>query len=133
MTPEEIEEMLGAMSLNSVPKETQIPLRPPGSYKRVAKIALSPLDGEKASPAVELTDQERAKFDTLSAQIEVLFGKTKLTLGELAALREGDLLPLDELGEDLVDIYVNGSKMARGEVIAVDGHFGVKIASFTKK
>jgi len=94
LTPEEIEGMVKVMSLEPVSKEAKIPLRPPGSYKSIAKVALSPMEGEKAPPLAEFTDQEMAKFESLTAQIEVVFGKTKLTLKELAALKEGHFAKL---------------------------------------
>ena len=133
LTSEEIDEMVKAMSLKPIAKETKIPLRPPGSYKNLAKVALSPIEGEVAPPRAELTDRELAQLGSLKAEVEVLFGKTKCTLKELAALEEGHLIPLDDLCDDLVDIYVNGSKIGRGEIVAVDDHFGVKSITFTKK
>ncbi len=133
LTSEEIDEMVKAMSFKPVAKETKIPLRPPGSYKTIAKVALSPIEGEIASPRAELTERDFDQFGSVKAEIKVLFGKNKFTLKELAALEEGHLIPLEDLCDDLVDIYVNGSKIGRGEIVAVDDHFGVKIIAFTKR
>ena len=134
-TPDEIEDIVKAMSQKTPTQEetAKIPLRPPGSYKKLAKVVFSPIEGEKPRPLTELTDKEITDFESLKAHIEVVYGKTKLTLKELAALEEGSLLPLEDLCDDLVDIYVNGTKIGRGEVVAVDGQFGVRIISFTKK
>jgi len=131
-TPDEIEGIVKAMS-QEAPSEEKIPLLPPGSYGTVSKVAFTPIEGEKPRPLSELTEKELSDFETLKAHIEVVFGKTKLTLKELAALEEGSLLPLDDLCDDLVDIYVNGTKIGRGEVVAVDGQFGVKIICFAQK
>lgn len=133
-TPDEIEGIVKAMSQKPPTEEEaqKIPLRPPGSYGKASKVAFSPIEGEKPRPLSELTEREYTNFENLKAHVEVVFGKTKLTLKELASLEEGALLPLDELCDDLVDIYVNGTKVGRGEVVTVDGRFGVKIISFTK-
>lgn len=133
-TPDEIEGIVNAMS-QETPNENggKIPLLPPGSYGPVSKVAFTPIEGEKPRPLSELTEREMADFENLKAHVEVVFGKTKLTLKELAALEEGSLLPLDDLCDDLVDIYVNGTKVGRGEVVAVDGQFGVKIVNFVQK
>lgn len=130
----ELEDMVHAMSQKepSSEEKSKIPLLPPGSYTKLRKVGFSPIEGQKAPPLAEFTEKELSSLADLKATIEVVYGKTKLSLKELAALKEGSLLPLDELCDDLVDIYVNGKKMARGEVVAVDGQYGVKIISFTK-
>lgn len=110
----------------------KIPLRAKGSYSPPAKVGFSPLPGEIPRPLPELTGKEVAQFEALKAQLEVVFGRTTLTLKELATLQEGSLLPLDDLCDDLVDIFINGEKIGRGEVVKVDDHFGVKLVSFTK-
>lgn len=132
-TPQEIEKIIQSMD-QPPPKEKggKIPLRAPGSYGAVSKVAFAPLEGEKLRPLDTLTEKEFHNFSTLKAHVEVIFGKTKLTLKELAALQPGSLLPLEELCDDLVDIYVNGTKVGRGEIVAVEGSFGVKIVSFTQ-
>lgn len=133
-TPDEIEGIMKAMSQKTPTKEetTKVPLRPPGAYKKLAKVSFSPLDREKLRQLKELSEQEKTSLGTLNAHIEVVFGKTKLSLKELASIEKGTLVHLDELCDDLVDIYVNGIKIGRGEVVAVDDHYGVKIVSFTK-
>ncbi|MCH9627135.1 MAG: hypothetical protein S4CHLAM2_07700 [Chlamydiales bacterium] len=133
-TSDEIEGIVKAMSQQppSTKEDDKIPLRPPGSYGAISRVAFTPIEGDKPRPLTELTDRELTDFADLKAEIEIVFGKTKLTLRELAVLEEGSLLPLDDLCDDLADIYVNGTKVGRGEVVAVDGQFGVKIVSFTK-
>ncbi len=131
LTPEEIEGIMSAINQDPPSKETleKIPLRPPGSYGSIGKVAFSPLEGEKPRPLTELDEKEMGQFSELKATIEVVYGKTKLSLQELMALQEESLISLDDLCDDLVDIYANGTKIGRGEVVAVDGQFGVKIVT----
>lgn len=129
-TTKEIEEIIEAMSQAPPDKEAKIPLRSPGNYQSITKVVFSPLEGEKPRPLPHLTEKEMGNWEETRVQVEVLYGKTKLTLKELAGLQEGSLIPLDDLCDDLVEIYVNGIKVGRGEVVAVDGQFGVKIVSF---
>lgn len=133
-TPDEIEGIVKAMSQKQLTQEekSKVPLRPPGSYGKIARIAFTPLPGETPRPLEALSCKAKSELEDLKADIEVVFGKATLTLKELGALEKGTLLPLDELCDDLVDIFVNGSKIGRGEIVAVDNHFGVKIVSFTK-
>ena len=133
-TPDEIEGIVKAMSPKKLSEEekSKVPLRPPGSYGKITKVAFSPLLGETPRPLAELSGKELSALEDLKAHIEVVFGSTTLTLKELAGLEKGTLLPFNELCDDLVDIFVNGSKIGRGEIVAVDNRFGVKIVSFTK-
>ncbi|MCC5832304.1 MAG: FliM/FliN family flagellar motor switch protein [Chlamydiales bacterium] len=132
-TPDEIEGIVKAISQEPSEEEGgKIPVLPPGSYGPISKVAFTPISGEKPRPLSLLSEKERSSFEHLKAHVEVVFGKTKLTLKELAALEEGSLLPLDELCDDLVDIYVNHIKIGRGEVVTVDGRYGVKIISFVQ-
>lgn len=132
--PDEIEDIVQAMSQKKLTEgeKAKIPLLPPASFKKIAKLALSPLNGQQPRPLDELTSKEMGNLELLKAEIEVFFGKTRLTLKELAALEKGSLLPLEDLCDDLVDIYANGCKIGRGEIVAVDGRYGIKIVSFTK-
>jgi flagellar motor switch protein FliN/FliY len=134
-TQDELTGIVHAMSQKKLTEEekSKIPLRPPATYKKKSKIGLSPLFGEIPRPLEDLSDTDTSALEMLKVQVEVIFGKAHLTLKELASLEEGSLLPLEDLCDDLVDIYANGVKVGRGEIVAVDGHFGVKIVTFTKK
>jgi flagellar motor switch protein FliN len=133
-TPNELEGIVKAMSQKKLSEEekSKIPLRSRGSYGKPARVVFSPLLGELPRPIHELTGKEQRELEDLKVDVEVVFGQTTLTLKELAALEKGELLPLDDLCDDLVDIYVNGVKMGRAEVVTIDNHFGIKIISFTK-
>ncbi|MCH9611319.1 MAG: FliM/FliN family flagellar motor switch protein [Chlamydiae bacterium] len=127
-SPDEIESIVKAINVEPQKLE-EVPLKPQGQY--VSKVAFSPLDGEKPRPLKELTEREHSRFGHLKASVEVIFGRTKMTLNELAAIKEGSLIPLDDLSDDLVEIFVNGEQVGRGEVVAVDGHFGVRIVTLS--
>jgi|GEM_PF-2118147 len=133
-TQDEMEGIVKAMSQKKLTDEEKIkiPLRSPGSYGKVTHVNLSPILGELPRTPETLLDHEQAKLNDLQAHIEVVFGKTSLTLKELAGLEKGSLLPLEDFCDDMVEIHVNGSLIGRGKIVAVDNHFGVQIASFTK-
>jgi flagellar motor switch protein FliN/FliY len=59
--------------------------------------------------------------------VSVSFGRTQMPLRDLLRLGNGSVVPLDrELGDE-VEIRVNNCVIARGEVVAVDGNYGVRI------
>lgn len=72
-----------------------------------------------------------ANFDLLagvSLRISVEVGSASLTLSELLQLGEGSVVEFDRQAGDLLDIFANGTLIARGEVVSVDGKYGIRIA-----
>jgi flagellar motor switch protein FliN/FliY len=73
----------------------------------------------------------------LSAGIELLldveleatlrFGCRELPLGEILELGPGDVVQLDRNVADPVDLIVGDKIVARGEVVLVDGNFGLRV------
>lgn len=59
--------------------------------------------------------------------VSVRFGKARMQLENVLELRSGGVLELDCSHDDPVELIVNGSTVARGELIAVDGRYAVKI------
>lgn len=57
-----------------------------------------------------------AQVGTVSMSIERLFG-----------LKSGDVVSMNELLEAPLTLMLNGRAVARGELLAVDDHFGVRI------
>ncbi|CAG7841080.1 hypothetical protein CLOHAE12215_02504 [Clostridium haemolyticum] len=62
-------------------------------------------------------------------EISVVLGKTKKSIKDILDLGTGSLIELDKLAEEPVEIYVNGKKIAYGEVVVVDENFGVRIVN----
>jgi flagellar motor switch protein FliN len=69
-------------------------------------------------------------FDLLagvSLRVSVEVGSASLTLSELLSLNEGSVIELDRQANDLLDIFANGTLVAKGEVVAVDGRYGIRV------
>lgn len=59
----------------------------------------------------------------LAAQV----GTVTMSVERLFALKSGDVVSMDELLEAPLTLMLNGRPVARGELLAVDDHFGVRI------
>jgi flagellar motor switch protein FliN len=59
--------------------------------------------------------------------ISVSFGRTEVPLKDVLKLTTGSIVELDRAIGDPVEVIVNGCVIARGEVVTVDGNFGVRI------
>lgn len=63
----------------------------------------------------------------IRVEVTVEMGRVRLPLRDLLRLAPGAVLELDRAAGDGVDVLVNGTPVARGEVFVVDGDFGVRI------
>jgi len=59
--------------------------------------------------------------------VGVELGRVDVPIGELLRMREGSVVELDREVAEPVDVRVNGRLLARGEVVVVDGRFGVRL------
>jgi flagellar motor switch protein FliN/FliY len=59
--------------------------------------------------------------------VTVELGRVRLTLGDLCRLKAGALLELDRESHEPADILVNGKIVAHGEIVTIDGRYGVRI------
>jgi len=69
-------------------------------------------------------------FDLLldvALPVSISFGKTALQIREVLKLNTGSIVELNRLISDPVDVVVNDCVIARGEVVVVDGNYGVRI------
>ncbi len=60
-------------------------------------------------------------------RLSVEVGSTSLKLSELLDLNEGSVVELDRQANELLDILVNGTLVAKGEVVTVNGRFGIRV------
>jgi flagellar motor switch protein FliN/FliY len=60
-------------------------------------------------------------------RLSVEVGSTSLKLAELMDLAEGSVVELDRQANELLDIMVNGTLVAKGEVVTVNGRFGIRV------
>ncbi len=59
--------------------------------------------------------------------VTVELGRKEMSFAEVLQLSKGSLVELSKIADEPVDIYVNQSKIAEGEVVVVDDHFGVRV------
>ena len=63
----------------------------------------------------------------VDVKLTVEIGSTSLTLRELLALGETSVIELDREANELLDVFVNGTLIGRGEVVTVGEKFGVRM------
>ncbi|MBT9273937.1 flagellar motor switch protein FliN [Phycicoccus sp. MAQZ13P-2] len=93
--------------------------------------ALPPLGGAvpPAAPAVPAAVDPRRLhlLREVELGISVELGRSRMTVREVLGLAPGAVVELDRPAGSPVDVLVNGTLMARGEVVVVDDEYAVRV------
>lgn len=65
--------------------------------------------------------------------VTVELGRVRLKVRDLLKLVEGSVVELDRAAGAPVDVLVNGSVVARGDVVVVDDELGVRVTELIKR
>jgi|SRR5947209_2662297 len=63
--------------------------------------------------------------------VAIRFGETEMLLEEVVKLGVGSVIELNSGMDQPVELVVNNRILARGEVVTVDGFYGIKITEIT--
>ena len=63
--------------------------------------------------------------------VSIRFGETEMILEEVIKLGVGSVIELNSAVDEPVELVVNGSVLARGEVVTVDSYYGIRITEIT--
>lgn len=88
--------------------------------------AAAPASG---GPAAREKDLKIDMLFDLSLQVSIELGRTKMLIKDILELQRGSVIELEKLASEPVDILVNGKKVAEGEVVVIEKHFGIRITS----
>ncbi|MFN3134583.1 MAG: flagellar motor switch protein FliN [Candidatus Kryptonium sp.] len=88
----------------------------------------------------ELTPEQNLQTEkVINSKLELLFdvmlpvsielGRTSMLIKDILELDRGSIIELDKLASEPVDVIVNGKKIAEGEVVVIDKHFGIRITN----
>ena len=93
-------------------------------------------DSVKQAPLDELKDEGKSS-DDLSPELDVILdipvsismevGRTEIPIRNLLQLNQGSVVELDRLAGEPLDVLVNGTLIAHGEVVMVNDKFGIRL------
>jgi flagellar motor switch protein FliN/FliY len=66
-------------------------------------------------------------LENIEVQLTVEVGGTKISIGDLLKLNDGSVVELERLAGEHLDILVNGTLLAKGEVVLVGERLGVRL------
>lgn len=91
---------------------------------------------DKESYGRKLDDAEMKNIELIldvKLPVRVRIGKKKMLLKDVLSMDIGSVIELNQLANDPLDILVDDNVIAQGEVVIVDGNFGVQITSIGTK
>lgn len=88
----------------------------------------------KSAPMTKLDDDGRPKSETnldmvldIPVTISMEIGRTKINIRNLLQLSQGSVVELDRLAGEPMDVLVNDTLIAHGEVVVVNDKFGIRL------
>lgn len=82
--------------------------------------------GESSS----VTPEEKRKLDTIldiPVTISMEVGRSQISIRNLLQLNQGSVVELDRVAGEPLDVLVNGTLIAHGEVVVVNDKFGIRL------
>ncbi len=89
---------------------------------------MPPQQGQGASIMTNALDA----IEHVKVKLVVQVGEASITVGELRDMKEEHVVKLDCLADAPVDVLLEGRIVARGQLVAVDDSFGVRITELPK-
>ena len=93
---------------------------------RKMELAQTPA-AEKGASGPPLIGLDSAVFSDVKVKLDAQLGSVTMSVRELLALKAGEIVALETGLGDLVELQINGSPVGRGEIVAVNDTFGVRI------
>ena len=89
-------------------------------------------NGEKAACEAMLHPYDVCILD-VEMPVSIAFGRSSMQLKEVMKLTTGSAVELDRRADDDVELIVNNCVIARGQVVVVDGNYGVRITEIVSR
>jgi flagellar motor switch protein FliN/FliY len=91
-----------------------------------------PLDPPSGTPTDGSVDDPQAdvKLDVIlevPVTLSLEVGRTRIPIRNLLQLNQGSVVELDRIAGDPLDVFVNGTLVAHGEVVIVNDKFGIRL------
>jgi flagellar motor switch protein FliN/FliY len=85
---------------------------------------------EEFDSEAPITAEERRKLDTIldiPVTISMEVGRSQINIRNLLQLNQGSVVELDRVAGEPLDVLVNGTLIAHGEVVVVNDKFGIRL------
>ena len=86
---------------------------------------LANLSGSRGGDAIDM-------LDDVELEVRIELGRTRMLVEDVLRLSSDAVVELDKAAGDPVDIYVNGRRIARGEVLVLNENFCIRVSEIVE-
>ena len=127
------ESSLPPLLLAFSPKLQELILAPPAAAADAVSHAPRPDAGNQPPPTAVLRSRTMDLLLEVDLPVSISFGRTQLPMKDVLKLTTGSIVELNRGVNDPVEVLVNRCLIARGEVVVVDGNYGVRIQEIASR
>jgi len=89
-----------------------------------------PVELDELESDAPITGDEKRKLDAIldiPVTISMEVGRSNISIRNLLQLNQGSVVELDRVAGEALDVMVNGTLIAHGEVVVVNDKFGIRL------
>jgi flagellar motor switch protein FliN len=99
------------------------------------KKSVNPIDlpdaPESAASGNPLVNKDMSLIGHVPVTLTAIIGSVSISIEKLFALKKGEVIEMNESLDTPVTLQLNGKSVARGELVAVEDNFGIRITELT--
>ncbi|MDO8518718.1 MAG: FliM/FliN family flagellar motor switch protein [Deltaproteobacteria bacterium] len=106
------------------------PPKPPAPKAPMAsppKAQVPPVAAKSPPAEAHFSEGVKNLSKDMPLQVVAVLGKKTMSLAEVVALKQGELVEFQKLPQEPIDLVANGKLVARGELVLVEGKLGIQI------
>ena len=91
---------------------------------------VQPAELDEFTEDAPISSEEKRKLDTIldiPVTISMEVGRSQISIRNLLQLNQGSVVELDRVAGEPLDVLVNGTLIAHGEVVVVNDKFGIRL------
>ncbi|MDR0927909.1 MAG: flagellar motor switch protein FliN [Ignavibacteria bacterium] len=122
MTQEEIDALISGTDDTALEETTDEDSAAEAADVEFTELPSNDQAGQQLDPKMDML------YD-LSLPVSIELGRTNMLIRDVLKLGRGSVVEFDKLVSEPVDVLINGKKIAEGEVVVIDKHFGIRITT----
>lgn len=128
MTQEEIDALIQSGDLEGGEADAGADI-PTADEKNISEAEFGEFEADGNETIYSPLDPKLELLYDLQLPVSIELGRTNMLVRNILRLGRGSVIEFDKLVSEPVDVLINGKKVAEGEVVVIDKHFGIRITT----
>jgi flagellar motor switch protein FliN/FliY len=126
MTDDDVEDEWAAAMAEQLDVEEEV-AEPSSTMGTDADVQVADVPDLKSSATEDSAKVDLDMILDIPVTISMEIGRTKINIRNLLQLNQGSVVELDRFAGEPLDVFVNGTLIAHGEVVVVNEKFGIRL------